>query len=176
MIHPGRYLAALLSLAWLACASRAAEETRSYHFANDIVPLLSRYQCNSSGCHGKAEGQNGFKLSVFGFDPAADYASLVTESRGRRVLPSAPEASLLLRNAVDAVFPLLSEAELPEITFTQRKVEAAPFPSVFRGCCRTPLLIQEGWTRHQERCREATFDGADGVVRHDETLRLTDHY
>ena len=40
---------------------------------------------------------------------------------------------------------------------------------------RTPLLIQEGWTRPQERCREATFDGADGVVRHDETLRLADH-
>ena len=41
--------------------------------------------------------------------------------------------------------------------------------------CRTPLLIQEGWTPHQEKCREATFDGADGVVRRDETLRLTDH-
>jgi gluconokinase len=39
----------------------------------------------------------------------------------------------------------------------------------------TPLLIQEGWTRHQERCREATFDGADGVVRYDETLRPADH-
>jgi hypothetical protein len=97
MTHPGRYLAALLSFASLACAGRAAEEARSYHFVNDIVPLLSRYQCNSSGCHGKAEGQNGFRLSIFGFDPAADYASLVTESRGRRVLPSAPEASLLLR-------------------------------------------------------------------------------
>jgi hypothetical protein len=70
---------------------------RDYHFTNDIVPLLSRFHCNSSGCHGKAEGQNGFKLSVFGFDPAADYASLVSESRGRRVLPSAPESSLLLR-------------------------------------------------------------------------------
>ena len=42
-------------------------------------------------------------------------------------------------------------------------------------CAETPLLIQEGWTRHQERCREATFDGADGVVRHDETLRHADH-
>jgi hypothetical protein len=70
---------------------------RSYHFVNDVEPLLSRFGCNASGCHGKAEGQNGFKLSVFGFDPRADYVSLVSESRGRRVLPSAPEASLLLR-------------------------------------------------------------------------------
>ena len=42
-------------------------------------------------------------------------------------------------------------------------------------CCPTPLLKEEGWTRHQERYREATFDGADGVVRHDETLRHADH-
>jgi hypothetical protein len=70
---------------------------RDFHFENDVVPLLSRFGCNSSGCHGKAEGQNGFKLSVFGFDPAADHAALVQESRGRRLLPAAPEASLLLR-------------------------------------------------------------------------------
>src|SRR5947209_3311973 len=25
---------------------------------------------------------------------------------------------------------------------------------------------EEGWTRHQERCREASFNGADGVVAH----------
>jgi hypothetical protein len=70
---------------------------RRFNFAGDVVPILSRHGCNSSGCHGKAEGQNGFKLSVFGFDPAADFAALVKESRGRRVTPSAPEASLLLR-------------------------------------------------------------------------------
>jgi hypothetical protein len=69
---------------------------RRFNFENDIIPLLSRFGCNSSGCHGKAEGQNGFKLSVFGFDPAADYAALTKESRGRRVFPSAPEHSLLL--------------------------------------------------------------------------------
>jgi hypothetical protein len=70
---------------------------RDFHFVNDVIPLLSRFGCNSSGCHGKAEGQNGFKLSVFGFDPVADYASLVKEGRGRRIFPAAPEMSLLLR-------------------------------------------------------------------------------
>ena len=68
----------------------------NWNFENDIVPILSRLGCNSSGCHGKAEGQNGFKLSVFGFDPAADHAALTRESRGRRVFPAAPEQSLLL--------------------------------------------------------------------------------
>ncbi|HEY7309892.1 MAG TPA: DUF1549 domain-containing protein [Gemmataceae bacterium] len=70
---------------------------RRFNFENDIEPILSRFSCNSSGCHGKAEGQNGFKLSVFGFDPLADYAALTKESRGRRVFPAAPEQSLLLR-------------------------------------------------------------------------------
>src|SRR5215210_3438056 len=75
----------------------APDAPRPYHFVNDVIPLLSRHGCNSSGCHGKAEGQNGFKLSVFGFDPVADYRSLLMEGRGRRILPAAPVMSLLLR-------------------------------------------------------------------------------
>jgi hypothetical protein len=70
---------------------------RHFNFENDIVPILSKFGCNASGCHGKAEGQNGFKLSVFGFDPPADFAALTKEDRGRRVFPSSPEYSLLLR-------------------------------------------------------------------------------
>jgi hypothetical protein len=66
------------------------------HFANDVVPIFSKLGCNSGGCHGKASGQNGFRLSVFGFDPVADHDALVKEARGRRVMPSAPERSLLL--------------------------------------------------------------------------------
>ena len=27
-----------------------------------------------------------------------------------------------------------------------------------------PSLAKEGWTRHQQKCREASFEGADGVV------------
>ncbi|MDR3636456.1 MAG: DUF1549 domain-containing protein [Isosphaeraceae bacterium] len=69
---------------------------RSFNFENDVVPVLSKLGCNASGCHGKAEGQNGFKLSVFGSDPPADYIALTRESRGRRVFPAAPERSLLL--------------------------------------------------------------------------------
>lgn len=65
-------------------------------FRRQIVPILSKAGCNSGGCHGKAEGQNGFKLSVFGFDPQADHAALVKEGRGRRVVVAAPERSMLL--------------------------------------------------------------------------------
>lgn len=65
-------------------------------FRHDVLPILSKAGCNSGGCHGKAEGQNGFKLSVFGFDADFDYAALVKEGRGRRVSVSAPESSLIL--------------------------------------------------------------------------------
>ncbi len=70
-------------------AATVADATapRRFNFENDVEPVLSRYSCNSAGCHGKAEGQNGFKLSVFGFDPAADYAALVKEGRGPTYLP-----------------------------------------------------------------------------------------
>jgi hypothetical protein len=80
-----------------------SSQARTLHFENDIVPLLSRFGCNSAGCHGGAEGQNGFKLSVFGSDPVADFAALVKEARGRRLLFTAPEHSLFLAKASGAV-------------------------------------------------------------------------
>jgi hypothetical protein len=86
-----------------ALPEAGSSQTQAFHFENDIVPILSRYGCNASGCHGSAEGQNGFKLSVFGSDPAADYAALVKEGRGRRVLFAAPEHSLVLLKVSGAV-------------------------------------------------------------------------
>jgi hypothetical protein len=70
--------------------------SRPLHFANDIEPLLTRFGCNAGGCHGKASGQNGFKLSLFGFDPDFDYNAIVKEARGRRLFPASPDNSLLL--------------------------------------------------------------------------------
>jgi hypothetical protein len=75
------------------------DETRPIHFANEVVPLLTRLGCNAGGCHGKARGQNGFQLSLFGFDPAFDHAAIVKEGRGRRIFPAAPDSSLLLLKA-----------------------------------------------------------------------------
>ena len=65
-------------------------------FQHEVLPILTKAGCNMGGCHGKAEGQNGFKLSVFGFDSGADHMSLLQESRGRRLSLTAPEKSLLL--------------------------------------------------------------------------------
>ena len=75
--------------------SRASAE-RPISFENDVLPVLTVHGCNAGACHGKQRGQNGFQLSLLGFDPDFDYAAIVLQSRGRRVFPAAPEESLLL--------------------------------------------------------------------------------
>lgn len=70
------------------------------NFPNQVVPIFTKLSCNSGGCHGKASGQNGFKLSLLGFYPDEDYEFLVKEGRGRRVFPPAPTQSLLLTKPV----------------------------------------------------------------------------
>jgi WD40 repeat protein len=66
-------------------------------FLRDVLPALSKAGCNAGACHAKPEGQNGFKLSVFSYDPRSDYEEIVKEARGRRVFPAAPDQSLLLK-------------------------------------------------------------------------------
>jgi hypothetical protein len=73
------------------------------NFGNQVVPVFTKLGCNSGGCHGKASGQNGFRLSLLGFEPALDYETLVREGRGRRLFPAAPERSLLLLKGSAAV-------------------------------------------------------------------------
>ena len=65
-------------------------------FDTEVIPLLTRAGCNSGACHGAAAGRGGFKLSLLGSDPAADYRQIVQEQRGRRVNLAHPEKSLLL--------------------------------------------------------------------------------
>src|SRR5207344_3005714 len=43
------------------------------NFPNQITPIFTKLGCNSGGCHGKLAGQNGFRLSLLGFEPAKDY-------------------------------------------------------------------------------------------------------
>ena len=81
----------------------AAEPTRAVTFEMDVQPLLTRFGCNAGACHGKSRGQNGFALSLLGFDSDFDYESLVQQARGRRVIAAAPEMSLLLKKAVGEV-------------------------------------------------------------------------
>ncbi len=62
----------------------------------DVIPVLTRYGCNAGACHGKARGQNGFQLSLLGFDPDFDRDAMAIESSGRRIFPPDPRRSLML--------------------------------------------------------------------------------
>ena len=65
-------------------------------FDTQIVPILTKAGCNSGACHGAAVGRGGFKLSLYGGDPATDFTSIVRSVSGRRVNLARPEQSLLL--------------------------------------------------------------------------------
>ncbi len=73
------------------------------NFPDKIVPIFTKTGCNGGGCHGKSGGQNGFKLSLLGFEPTEDYEHLVKESRGRRLFTAAPDESLLLAKGAAVV-------------------------------------------------------------------------
>ncbi len=65
-------------------------------FAREVQPILTKAGCNAGSCHGSQHGRGGFKLSLFGFDPAFDYPQIVQSNEGRRVVPGDPERSIFL--------------------------------------------------------------------------------
>src|ERR1700690_4374876 len=87
------WFACLAVLAALAPAVRAAEPVS---FRNEVMAVLSRGGCNAGACHGNQNGKNGFKLSLRGQDPEADFASLTRDTLARRTDPHRPADSLLL--------------------------------------------------------------------------------
>lgn len=72
-------------------------------FRLDVMPVFMRAGCNTGSCHGAARGKDGFRLSLFGFDPEGDYFRLTREMVGRRVNLALPADSTLLEKAVGAV-------------------------------------------------------------------------
>lgn len=72
-------------------------------FKNDVEPVLMKAGCNAGSCHGSAQGKNGFRVSLFGFDPAMDYINLTRDNRARRMNPGSPAESLLLQKATGNV-------------------------------------------------------------------------
>jgi Protein of unknown function (DUF1549)/Protein of unknown function (DUF1553) len=81
----------------------ARQTDRAWNFGEDVVPLFTRLGCNSGGCHGRADGQNGFHLSLFGYDAEGDHRTLTREAGGRRLSVFDPDNSLLLRKATGRV-------------------------------------------------------------------------
>ena len=78
-------------------------ETAAPSFQNEVVPVLMRYGCSAGGCHGATRGKDGFRLSLFGYDPDADHFRLTREFVNRRVNVALPEDSLLLKKSAGTV-------------------------------------------------------------------------
>ena len=68
----------------------------AWTFNGHVMPVLTRQGCNMGACHGAIAGKGGFRLSLRGYDPPADFYTITREARGRRVEPLEPAASLLL--------------------------------------------------------------------------------
>ncbi len=102
--RPTRRLATALAAVLAAAVSGASEPPPPVSFVNDVVPVLTKAGCNAGACHAKAGmGQNGFQLSLLGFEPQEDYEHLVKEARGRRVTAASPDQSLILMKASNRI-------------------------------------------------------------------------
>jgi hypothetical protein len=68
----------------------------TWSFRNHVIPVMTKMGCNQGACHGALAGKNGFKLSLRGYDPEADYDTLTRSSVGRRVSLTDPASSLIV--------------------------------------------------------------------------------
>ena len=93
------WLIALMLLVFTAPPQRGAAQD-AIDFATEIIPVLTRYGCNSGACHGAAAGRGGFHLSLLGGDADADYATIVRQFEGRRVNLAHADRSLLLAKPI----------------------------------------------------------------------------
>jgi hypothetical protein len=66
-------------------------------FRLDVMPVFMKAECNR--CHGAARGQDGFRLSLWGFDPDGDHFRITREMSGRRINLAIPEASMMVTKA-----------------------------------------------------------------------------
>jgi hypothetical protein len=80
-----------------------AAEPRPISFKLDVMPVFMKAGCNSGSCHGAARGKDGFRLSLFGFDPDGDHYRITREMPGRRIDFAVPEASLFIEKSIGAV-------------------------------------------------------------------------
>ena len=80
-----------------------AVKDRPVSFNLDVMPVFMRANCNTGSCHGSARGQDGFHLSLFGYDPKGDHFRILEEFGGRRVNLAVPEESLLLTKSINEV-------------------------------------------------------------------------
>ena len=106
-------------MCWSAAAADMGGRGGPVSFKNDVVPVFMRGGCNGGACHGAGTGKDGFRLSLFGYDPEGDYYRIVEEYVGRRINLAVPEKSLLLEKAAGRVPHTGGEIFKPESDYYQ---------------------------------------------------------
>jgi hypothetical protein len=79
------------------------EPVETVDFERHVMGLFSKAGCNNGSCHGSFQGKGGFRLSLFGYDPAKDFNTLTRDVMGRRIDAIEPEKSLLLLKATGRI-------------------------------------------------------------------------
>ena len=79
------------------------DQPAAWSFRNHVEPVLARAGCNSGACHGALAGKKGFRLTLRGFDPQADYNFITRQARARRIVLEDPGRSLLLTKPTGAI-------------------------------------------------------------------------
>ena len=80
-----------------------SSEDRPISFNLDVMPVFMKTGCNTGPCHGSARGQDGFMLSLFGYDPNGDYHRITREMAGRRINLAVPHDSLMVQKSLGSV-------------------------------------------------------------------------
>ena len=80
-----------------------AEVDLPISFRLDVMPVFMKSNCNTGSCHGAARGKDGFRLSLFGFDPEGDYFRLTREISGRRINLASLHDSLIMEKGAGHV-------------------------------------------------------------------------
>src|SRR5262245_16088717 len=166
---------------------RDFDRPRPISFRQEVIAALNVGGCNQGACHGTPAGKNGFKLSLRGYDPAADHEQLTRDLFGRRTTSASAESGLIWLKALgrvpheggqrfaptsDAALALrtwLSEGlrddrpDLPALT----RLEIVPGARVLRSPARTPQLavlahFADGSVRDVTRL--AVFSSSDPAV------------
>ena len=143
-------------------------------FEKDVMPVLTRSGCNTGSCHGAARGKDGFRLSLFGFDPEGDYFRVTREMSTRRINLAIPQESLFLKKAVGSVphtggklFDTKSDYYATILEWLQNGAKEDPKdnkpPAVHSLAIYPPQAVIEGDGSKQRFVAIATY--ADGSTR-----------
>jgi len=158
------------SAATVAVKDAAAERPISYQL--DVTPLFQRGGCNTGSCHGAARGKDGFRLSLFGFDPQGDYYRITREIGVRRINLASPADSLMVEKTTGAVphtggkrFDADSEYNQTLLRWLAAGApnDAKPTPAVVGVDLYPPTAVLEGEGATQQFIARARY--ADGTDR-----------